>query len=71
MSYEFRMENAETIEKLHESLYLVYYNCYFNKHVSDFAPNWINTEQLIEDQESICREKKRNSELLSMERYIF
>ena len=32
------------LEKIHEKLYIVYYNCYFYKYIANYVPKWFNTD---------------------------
>lgn len=32
------------LEKIHEKLYIVYFNCYYYKYMRKYVPKWFNTE---------------------------
>lgn len=52
ITQEIAIQNADFLQDMNERLYMVFYNCYFNKFVSKLAPNWINTEHLFVKRES-------------------
>jgi hypothetical protein len=39
MSEDFLKE----VERMHEKMYIVFYNCYFGKETAPFRPTWIKT----------------------------
>lgn len=47
LSEEESIENSQVLEQINEGLYSVFYNCYFNKFVSYYAPIWIKTDHLV------------------------
>ena len=52
----------EELGRVHEKMYVVFYNCYFCQHVAMYKPRWIKTD--IHDQEIlITREKKREKSM--------
>lgn len=34
----------EEIETVHERMYVVFYNCYFHKHLKPYVPKWVITD---------------------------
>lgn len=32
------------LEKVHEKMYVVYYNCYYYKYLKFYIPKWIDTD---------------------------
>lgn len=47
MSAEFCLFHADILETINENLFIVFYNCYFSRCVSCYAPVWIDTEHLM------------------------
>ena len=45
----------EEIERIHEKMYVVYYNCYFYKYLTKHIPKWIDTEK----NDKNCKNKPR------------